>query len=92
MSVLRRAVLTMSGVLALTGVAVPAPVAYLGDVDGRGAFAMERVGGETIGRLDEKIALYRSMYVEDGAPSPAEAPTPPAPVPAAIPSKRRRNA
>jgi len=47
---------------------------------------------ETIARLDDKIALYRSMYVEDGAPSPAEAPTPLAPVPAALPSKRRRNA
>jgi aminoglycoside phosphotransferase (APT) family kinase protein len=32
------------------GVAVPEPVAYLGDVDGREAFAMERVRGETIGR------------------------------------------
>ena len=47
---------------------------------------------ETIARLDDKIALYRSMYVENGAPSPAEAPTPPPPVPAALPSKRRRNA
>ncbi|HVI56881.1 MAG TPA: MerR family transcriptional regulator [Luteibacter sp.] len=47
---------------------------------------------ETIARLDDKIALYRSMYVEDGAPSPAEVPAPPAPIPAAIPSKRRRNA
>ena len=32
------------------GVAVPEPVAYLGEVDGREAFAMERVDGETIGR------------------------------------------
>lgn len=32
------------------GVDVPEPVAYLGDVDGREAFAMERVHGETIGR------------------------------------------
>jgi aminoglycoside phosphotransferase (APT) family kinase protein len=32
------------------GVRVPEPVAYLGDVDGREAFAMERVEGETIGR------------------------------------------
>jgi aminoglycoside phosphotransferase (APT) family kinase protein len=32
------------------GVKVPEPVAYLGAVDGREAFAMERVGGETIGR------------------------------------------
>ena len=32
------------------GVAVPAPIAYLGEVDGREAFVMERVRGETIGR------------------------------------------
>jgi aminoglycoside phosphotransferase (APT) family kinase protein len=32
------------------GVAVPEPIAYLGDVDGREAFVMERVAGETIGR------------------------------------------
>jgi len=32
------------------GVRVPEPVAYLGEVDGREAFAMERVRGEAIGR------------------------------------------
>ena len=32
------------------GVRVPEPVAYLGDLDGREAFAMARVGGEAIGR------------------------------------------
>src|SRR2546422_10591828 len=32
------------------GVRAPHPIAYLGDVDGREAFAMERVEGETIGR------------------------------------------
>jgi aminoglycoside phosphotransferase (APT) family kinase protein len=32
------------------GVHAPRPVAYLGDIDGREAFAMERVEGETIGR------------------------------------------
>ncbi len=32
------------------GVRAPRPVAYLGDVEGREAFAMERVEGETIGR------------------------------------------
>jgi aminoglycoside phosphotransferase (APT) family kinase protein len=32
------------------GVRVPEPAGYLGDVDGREAFAMARVGGETIGR------------------------------------------
>ena len=33
-----------------SGVKVPEPVAYLGEVGGREAFAMERVPGETIGR------------------------------------------
>jgi aminoglycoside phosphotransferase (APT) family kinase protein len=32
------------------GVSVPRPVAYLGELEGREAFAMERVEGETIGR------------------------------------------
>jgi aminoglycoside phosphotransferase (APT) family kinase protein len=32
------------------GVRAPRPVLYLGNIDGREAFAMERVGGETIGR------------------------------------------
>jgi len=32
------------------GVRVPEPLAYLGDLDGREAFVMERVRGETIGR------------------------------------------
>jgi aminoglycoside phosphotransferase (APT) family kinase protein len=32
------------------GVKVPEPVAYLGDVEGREAFVMERIHGETIGR------------------------------------------
>ena len=32
------------------GVKVPEPIAYLGDVDGREAFVMELVHGETIGR------------------------------------------
>jgi aminoglycoside phosphotransferase (APT) family kinase protein len=32
------------------GVKVPRPVAYLGELDGREAFAVERVEGETIGR------------------------------------------
>jgi aminoglycoside phosphotransferase (APT) family kinase protein len=32
------------------GVKVPQPVAYLGELGGREAFAMERVAGETIGR------------------------------------------
>jgi aminoglycoside phosphotransferase (APT) family kinase protein len=33
-----------------SGVKVPRPVLYLGDIEGREAFAMERVEGETIGR------------------------------------------
>jgi aminoglycoside phosphotransferase (APT) family kinase protein len=32
------------------GVKVPAPVAYLGEIEGREAFVMERIKGETIGR------------------------------------------
>ena len=32
------------------GVRVPEPIAYLGELEGREAFAMERVHGETIGR------------------------------------------
>jgi aminoglycoside phosphotransferase (APT) family kinase protein len=32
------------------GVKVPEPLAYLGDIEGREAFVMERVHGETIGR------------------------------------------
>jgi len=32
------------------GVKVPEPIAYLGDLEGREAFVMERVSGETIGR------------------------------------------
>ena len=32
------------------GVKVPRPVAYLGELGGREAFAMERIEGETIGR------------------------------------------
>jgi aminoglycoside phosphotransferase (APT) family kinase protein len=32
------------------GVKVPEPIAYLGEVDGREAFVMERIKGETIGR------------------------------------------
>jgi DNA-binding transcriptional MerR regulator len=46
---------------------------------------------ETIARLDEKIALYRSLYVEEGNPSPAESPVTSAP-PANAPSNGRRQA
>lgn len=46
------------------GVRVPEPLAYLGEVDGREAFAMERVRGETIGRRivrDPPPALARQL-------------------------------
>jgi aminoglycoside phosphotransferase (APT) family kinase protein len=49
------------------GVRAPRPVAYLGDVDGREAFAMELVEGETIGRRlvrDPPEALPLEMAVE----------------------------
>lgn len=38
------------GAAAEAGVRVPRPVAYLGELGGREAFAMERIEGETIGR------------------------------------------
>jgi DNA-binding transcriptional MerR regulator len=44
---------------------------------------------ETIARLDEKIALYRSIYPDEPLPSPAG---PPAADPATSPSNRRRHA
>ena len=56
------------------GVKVPEPIAYLGEVEGREAFVMERVRGETIGRrivkspppgldlqLAEELALIHSI-------------------------------
>jgi aminoglycoside phosphotransferase (APT) family kinase protein len=49
------------------GVSVPRPVAYLGELDGRDAFAMERVEGETIGRRivrDPPPALPLQMAYE----------------------------
>ena len=42
------------------GVKVPEPIAYLGEVDGREAFVMERVAGETIGRRIVKRLRRRS--------------------------------
>jgi len=45
---------------------------------------------ETIARLDEKIALYRSIYPDEPIPSPAEPPL--ETVPANTPSHRRRHA
>ena len=46
------------------GVKVPEPIAYLGEVEGREAFVMERIKGETIGRQDRQAAAA-------GARSPA---------------------
>jgi aminoglycoside phosphotransferase (APT) family kinase protein len=49
------------------GVKVPAPVAYLGELGGREAFAMERVEGETIGRRivrDPPTGLAEQMAEE----------------------------
>lgn len=49
------------------GVTVPTPIAYLGEVDGREAFAMERVRGETIGRRIVKsppVGLPEQMAAE----------------------------
>ncbi len=49
------------------GVQVPRPVAYLGELEGREAFAMERVEGETIGRRivrDPPSALPLQMAEE----------------------------
>ena len=51
------------------GVKVPEPIAFLGEVDGRDAFVMERVHGETIGRRIVKsppAALPLEMAVELG--------------------------
>jgi aminoglycoside phosphotransferase (APT) family kinase protein len=59
------------------GVRVPDPIAYLGELDGREAFAMARVRGETIGRrivkapppgldvqLAEELALIHAIPLE----------------------------
>jgi len=49
------------------GVRVPRPVAYLGELDGREAFAMERVEGETIGRrIVQKPELARAREALPG--------------------------
>ena len=66
------------------GVRVPEPIAYLGDLDGREAFVMELVHGETIGRrivkapppgldlqMAEELAKIHSIAAGDAA-LPAE--------------------
>jgi len=47
---------------------------------------------DTIARLDEKIALYRSLYVDGDATSPAEATADPVALPVNVPSNRRKHA
>ncbi len=49
------------------GVRVPEPLAYLGDLDGREAFVMERVHGETIGRriVKEPPAALGAQMAEE---------------------------
>jgi len=49
------------------GVRVPEPLAYLGDLDGREAFVMERVHGETIGRriVKEPPAVLGPQMAEE---------------------------
>jgi len=55
------------------GVKVPRPVAYLGELDGREAFAMELVEGETIGRriVRDPPAGFEDELDSVGDPRPA---------------------
>ena len=46
------------------GVKVPRPVAYIADLDGREAFVMERLEGETIGRRIVRIAVPAELPVQ----------------------------
>jgi aminoglycoside phosphotransferase (APT) family kinase protein len=46
------------------GVKVPRPVAYIADLDGREAFVMERLEGETIGRRIVRIAVPAALPVQ----------------------------
>jgi aminoglycoside phosphotransferase (APT) family kinase protein len=46
------------------GVKVPRPVTYIADLDGREAFVMERLEGETIGRRIVRMALPDRLPVE----------------------------
>src|SRR5690349_15823291 len=46
------------------GVKVPRPVAYIEDLDGREAFVMERLEGETIGRRIVRGAVPERLPVE----------------------------
>src|ERR1700757_3333268 len=46
------------------GVKVPRPVAYIEDVDGREAFVMERLEGETIGRRIVRAPVPESLPVQ----------------------------
>ena len=66
------------------GVKVPEPIAYLGEVEGREAFVMERIHGETIGRrivkapptgldvqLAEELAKIHAIRPIGAIPRPA---------------------
>src|SRR5690348_14560415 len=46
------------------GVKVPRPVAYIEDLDGREAFVMERLEGETIGRRIVRAPVPESLPVQ----------------------------
>src|SRR5438105_6177846 len=46
------------------GVRVPEPVAYIEDLDGREAFVMERLEGETIGRRIVRMAVPAQLPVQ----------------------------
>lgn len=71
----------------------PESIRERGDLLAGHAAKLRATGGpdrDDRARLDEKIALYRSIYPDEPLPSPAEPPA--AAVPAATPSNRRRNA
>src|SRR4029077_8855431 len=46
------------------GVKVPEPVLYIGDLDGREAFVMERIPGETIGRRIVRMAVPEQLSLQ----------------------------
>jgi len=46
------------------GVTVPRPVAYIEDLDGREAFVMERLAGETIGRRIVRMEVPERLPLE----------------------------
>jgi aminoglycoside phosphotransferase (APT) family kinase protein len=46
------------------GVKVPRPIAYIADLDGREAFVMERLEGETIGRRIVRMAVPEQLPIQ----------------------------